>query len=349
MRWRSSRALALPLLVAMASGCVHADKPGVSISSVEANVIFGIDKAPKPVVPANTDVGTISDANATAGFDVNRFYNSAADKLPPLVSVPLQAACPTAPPTAAAEKSAEATITGKPIEGVYLWKRTGTQSRPNPAGGPPLQTKITGFEKRIIRNVKPYQDSFDPDAYTFEMVQTLIDRPIIQIRTFLVKPNSSGQEDPGSTYVVGQLPRATEPEAGVSVIKIEDQTPDGTSQGTFEPTTGLLMARLPIDASDSFQSSAVDPRTGETIYASAAGRGRGRIDACGDLVDGWRIETTQTRSDESGSVAYNYLIATQYGGVPILEEVHSSGSDGSTYDITFSLGRLHPDALESSS
>ncbi|MEA3056480.1 MAG: hypothetical protein QOD30_1912 [Actinomycetota bacterium] len=217
MRLRSSRVVALALLVAMASACVHPDKPGVSISNVEANVVFGIDAAPKPVVPANTDAGAVPDAAATGGFDVNRFHNSAADKLPPLVAPPLVSACPEAPPTAAAEKAAEATITGKPQEGVYLWKRSGTQSKPNPSGGEPLKTKVTGFEKRIIRNVQPYDDSFDPDAYTFEMVQTLIDRPTIQIRTFLVKPKSSGQAQPGGVPVVAE-PRASEPEAGVSLL-----------------------------------------------------------------------------------------------------------------------------------
>jgi len=347
MRWRSSRVVALVVLVGMASACVHPNKPGVSISNVEANVVFGIDTAPKPVVPANTDAGDVPNDATTGGFDVNRFHNSAADKLPPLVSVPQASACPTAPPTAAAEKPADATITGKPQEGVYLWKRAGTQTKANPSGGKPLTTKITGFEKRIIRNVQPYQDSFDPDAYTFEMVQTLIDRPVIQIRTFLVKPNSSGQAQAGGVPVVAE-PRASEPEAGVSLMKIEDQTTDGTTIGTFDPTNGLLMARLPIDPSDTFQSSAVDPKTGQTIFADAAGRGRGRIDACGDLIDGWRVETTQTRSDESGSVAYNYLIATQYGGVPILEEIHTTAQDGSKLDITFSLGQLHPDPLAGS-
>lgn len=347
MRLRSTRAVALVVLVGLAAACVRPAKPGVSISSVEANVVFGLDKAPKPVVPANTDVGDISDANALAGFDVNRFRNSAADKLPPLVSVPQVSACPTAPPTAAAEKPADATITGKPEEGVYLWKRSGTQSKPNPNGGDPLTTKITGFEKRIIRNVQPYQDQFDPDAYTFDMVQTLIDRPTIQIRTFLVKPNTKAQASPGGVPVVDE-PRVNEPEGGISLLKIEEQDQKGDTTGSFTPTNGLLLAGLPIDPSESFQSDAVDPRTGQAISQDATMKGRARIDACGDLVDGWRVEATQTRSDVAGSVAYNYLLATQYGGALILEQIETVASDGTTFDVTFSLGQLHPDPLEGS-
>jgi hypothetical protein len=347
MRWHSSRALALLLLVGMSSACVHPNKPGVAISSVEANVVFGVDTAPKPVVPANTAAGPIPEQATTAGFDFNRFHNSAADKLPDFTTVPQDNPCPEAPPTAAADKPAEATITGKPMEGTYLWKRVGTQTKPNPAGGDPIKTKITGFEKRIIRNVKPYDDPYDPDAYTFEMVQTLLDRPVIQIRTFLVKPKSSAQAQPGGVPVVAE-PRASEPEAGVSLIKVEEQNEDGDTTGSFNPTSGLLLARLPIDPSDTFQSSAVDPRTGQTIFSDAATRGRSRIDACGDLVDGWRVETTQTRSDESGSVAYNYLIATQYGGVLILEEIHTTAADGSKLDVTLSLGQLNPDPVEGS-
>jgi hypothetical protein len=77
-------------------------------------------------------------------------------------------------------------------------------------------------------------------------------------------------------------------------------------------------------------------------------KGRGRVDACGDLVDGWRAESTQTRSDAAGSVAYNYLLATQYGGALILEEIHTTTADGSAFDVTFSLAQLHPDPPEGS-
>ena len=347
MRLRRGRMAALLLLVGLATNaCVSPGKPGVAVDNVEANVVFGIDKKPEPVLPANTDVGDLPSGAQNGGFAFT-FRNPAADRLPPLVSgQTATSSCPTAPPTAAAERPVDVTISGAVEEGTYLWKRTGTQTKPNPAGGDPIKTEVKGFEKRIIRNVEKVDDPNDPNAYSFEMVQTLIDRPVIQVRTFLVKPHSSAQYQTGGVYTIDN-PRVNEPEGGVSLIKVENLDETGSSLGTFEPVTGLLYLGLPVDASESFHSTSTDPKTGQTIVQDSAVKGRSRVDACGDLVDGWRVEASQTRSDASGSVAYNYLIATQYGGVPILEEIHTTAEDGTTFDVTFSLGQLHPDPVSS--
>ena len=334
-------------IVLAAASCVSAGDPGVAIENIEADLVFGIEEAPGPVLPANTNLGAVPDANLDGGleFDMSRFRNPAADRLPPLRdTVEAVSECPAALPTAAAEAAADVVVTGAVREGVYKWKRSGTQLLPNPAGGEPIRKEITGFEKRVIRNVQPYDDPLDPDAYTYEMVQTLIDRPVVQVRTFLVKPASQGQLAPGGAYAVDE-PRVTEPEAGVSLLKVEEIAEDGTTLGTFEPTNGLLMIVFPVDPSEQFVGSAVDPKSGQAIMQQSAVRGRGRVDACGDLVDGWRVESTQTRSDVAGEVGYNYLIAPQYGGVPILEEISTVSAEGVEINVTLSLGQLVPDPL----
>lgn len=341
MRTRSPRLPVLVVLVGLAAtACVSKGKPGVSIDSVEANVVFGLPKS-DVVVPANVDAGGLSAASGQGGFNFTSGDRSI-DRLPSLSSSErVKAECPTAPPTAAADKPADATISGKVREGTYVWKRIGTQSKADPKEGEPSQVAIRGFEKRVVRNVKKVSNQLDPDAYSFEMVQTLIDRPVIQVRTFLVKPHTSAQATPGGVPAVDE-PRANEPEGGVSLIKVENFDAKGSSLGTFQPTKGLLYLGLPVDPSETFKSSATDPKSGQTIVQDSVVRGRKRIDACGDLVDGWRVETKQTRSDSTETVAYNFLIATQYGGVPILEEIHTTAADGSTFDVTFSLGQLNP-------
>ena len=344
---RSRELISLLLVMVTAAACVSPNDPGVAVENIEADLVFGIEEAPEAVLPANTNPGPIPDGSLDTAFDMSRFRNPAADRLPPLGASDAVDPCPAAPPTAAAEVPAEASISGPVREGVYVWQREGSQITPNPTGGEPVTQKISGFEKRIIRNVQPYDDPFDPDAYTFEMVQTLVDRPVLQVRTFLVKPLSSGQlaPDAGSTSPVDE-PTITEPEAGISLIKVEEETENGEGLGTFEPATGLLMLGLPVAPSLAFQSQAIDPKSGQAIAQDGVVRGRARIDACGDLVDGWRVETNQTRSDVAGQVAYNFVIATQYGGVPILEEVSTVNADGIETNVIFTLGQLHPDPLE---
>ena len=338
---RLSKAL-LILLAVVSAACVSADDPGVSIENIEADLVFGIEEPTEPVVPANTNTGAIPDEPIE--IDLGVFRNPVADRLPPLDAVATESACPTAPPTAAAEKPADVTITGPVEEGVYLWKRSGTQITPNPDEGPPVSKAITGFERRIIRNVEPYEDRFDPEAFTFEMVQPLLDRPVVQVRTFLVKPQTAAQVDPGGALVVDE-PRLNEPEGGISLLKVEERNENDELVGAFEPTSGLLLAGLPIDAAEPFQSSATDPKTGQTIFQDGAMRGRARVDACGDLVDGWRAETTQTRSDIAGTVGFNYVLAPQYGGMIVLEEISTVTADGVETHVTFALGQLRPDPL----
>ena len=347
MRSRSGAVLAAMGIALAASSCVSAGDPGVAIENIEADLVFGIEEVPEPVVPANAGIGAVPEGNLTGAreLDVSRFRNPAADRLPPLrTTETVVSECPAAPPTAAADAPADVVISGPVREGVYRWKRAGTQLLPNPAGGEPIRQEISGFETRIIRNVQPYDDPFDPDAYTYEMVQTLVDRPVVQVRTFLVKPASTGQLAPGGAYAIDE-PRLTEPEAGVSLLKVEEIGEDGSTRGSFEPTNGLLLMALPVDPSEQFVASAIDPKSGQVIMQQSAVRGRGRIDACGDLVDGWRVESTQSRSDAAGDVTYNYLIAPQYGGVPILEEISTVDAEGVETNLTLTLGQLDPDPL----
>jgi hypothetical protein len=74
---------------------------------------------------------------------------------------------------------------------------------------------------------------------------------------------------------------------------------------------------------------------------------RERVDACGDVVDGWAVEATQTFS-RGGQTApprtYRYIVAPQLGGLIISEQIHTTTAQGTT-DVTLSLGQLQPSPL----
>ncbi len=74
---------------------------------------------------------------------------------------------------------------------------------------------------------------------------------------------------------------------------------------------------------------------------------RERVDACGEVVDGWLVQATQTFSGPAQTApprTYNYIVAPQLGGIIISEEVHTATAQGNT-DVTFSLGQLKPAPL----
>jgi hypothetical protein len=124
---------------------------------------------------------------------------------------------------------------------------------------------------------------------------------------------------------------------------------------------GLLVLPLPVVGGETFQSTAVDPRTGQTITRDSTVVGRERIDACGDLVDGWLVRSKE-RSTFGQSVVsapdalaveadVASIYATQYGGVPIFESYGMNadqGCDICPFELKYRLGQLHPDPLPTS-
>ena len=77
---------------------------------------------------------------------------------------------------------------------------------------------------------------------------------------------------------------------------------------------------------------------------------RARIDACGDVVDGWSVEGTRTFSQGTAAGTpqnYDFVVATQLGAMLISEHIKATTAQGS-FDGTFSLGQLDPDPLPKS-
>lgn len=339
------RLAALGLSVAMvASACVQGDDPSVSLVKLDADIAFGVDLAdtatpqniaPPPVAPEAVDGGfELPPFVAPVLQPRPEFRNPVADRLPPLrPSQPPAEECPKAPPTATARDVVEVNISGPPAEGLYRWQRSGTQTVP----GIEQPIEISGFDRRIVRNYNEISDT----VFEFQTVQTKLDSPNVIVSTFRVNTNPT-QVAPGGAVVIEE-PRANEAEGGVALVKVEEFDQSGEAVGSpFEPTTGLLLLPLPVNSGEEYRSVANDPKTGQAIVHDAKVLGRTRIDACGEVVDGWEVEATQVRSDNE-STTYKYLVATQYGGLLIQEGQTGTTAEGGEFDLTFTLGQLDPD------
>src|SRR5205085_404769 len=111
----------------------------------------------------------------------------------------------------------------------------------------------------------------------------------------------------------------------------------------FNP--GVLYLPLEVTPGEAFDSVGIDPRTGQVLQHQAKVLARERVDACGEIVDGWVVEATQTFSGSStGTRTYRYIVATQLGGIIISEQIKAT-SPQSSIDVTLSLGQLKPAAL----
>ena len=335
-------ALALVVLALISTACVSEGDPKVAVTKVEADLVFGVKEPEPPAKPANTSVDDELPPEALDPVDFTDFESfdpadSKLGNLPPS-TVPL-GDCPPAPPTATAEAAVDVNITGFAPEGLYRWQRDGTQK---PAGSPPETkgTVIDTFERRILRNIKKES----PTVHTYETVQPDISGKNVVITTFRVRTDALNRDSTGAGLPVAG-PRLGEPDRGVTITRIETLDSQGNTVSEFNPSTPVLILPLPVSTNEEYQSVGVDPRTGQTLVHRAHVLARERVDACGEVVDGWAVEAEQTSSDpDAPVVAYRYLVAPQYGGLIISEKLNYSAG-GLDNEFLFRLGQLDPDPL----
>jgi hypothetical protein len=337
------------VLALVSAGCVRPDKPTVAVNKVEANLVFGVTPAPKPVeTPLDQVVAAVTNQGDLEGAFSFTFPDAPTPAFGIDLNIPAKAAeaCPAAAPTAAPAKPTEVTITGDVPVGSYKYRSVGSAPDPSRPGG--LAT-FNLFERRIVRNFQ----RISPTLTSFEVVQ----RVLGGTEDFLVatyEVNTAGlNRNPSDGVGIITTPGVGEPERGITLSKLARiDGKSGAETAVFQPTTGLLLLPLPVTAGEKFQSVAVDARTGQTIVHESTVLRRQRVDACGDLVDGWLVESNRQMSrpdDRAGGPPagkYTMIFATQFGGLPIQERlVIENICAGGTCDLSSTLAQLNPDPL----
>lgn len=327
----------LPLLALVAGACVKPDAPGIKVSPIEASLVFGVkEKPPVPVSPFDPVDLTPEEPGDDFVFE----------PLDPPVNLTLPTVsrefCPKAPPSAAVETPTEVDITGDPQQGLTRWKVDAYVTNPDGSRA----TAKRRYEGRIIRNFKEVPPDADPryqagdKVFTFQMVQPSVNSKDVYIVSTYEVRTTSLQNRPSLPAGPVQPPTAGQPERGLVLKRIESEDRNGQSVGQpFVPTTGLLLLPLPVTSAERFQSSAVDPKNGRSLALDATVTQRARIDACGDLVDGWLVDgqlldSTQPSPEPLG---YSFIVATQFGGQMISERFTQAGSTA-----IYELGQLKP-------
>ena len=376
------RLLLAGLAALLLAGCVKQDAPGVAIQKLAADIVFGVKPADE-TPPPNLSPGQAGPGDATtyvpdgsSGFDPGSAFgggnfsgptSTPRPRLPRVTPLaPPKLTCPPAALTAFPAKEAGQTVEGLPTVGQYRWKRSGTQTVANL---PNIKLPVSGFEQRLVRNVVQVSET----EYTFETVQPELAGNVTTISTFKVKIGAVSKtvqppvEPPDLTRPTSPVPlpitppgnqptlpkpplpsnvSVGDPERGISLVKLQRVDAAGnSSELTFSP--GVLYLPVDIVPGEEFNAVGIDPRTGSVLQHQAKVTKRERVDACGEVVDGWVVESTQTFTGPGQAApprTYKYLIAPQLGGIIISEEIHTSSPQGTT-DVVLSLGQLKPAPL----
>jgi hypothetical protein len=355
------------------SACVHPKDPGVGVTALQSDVVFGVEEAAKEAVPPVFDVpdqSSLTAERAAQDIAIPEFSSAEATVAAPKVRVPktvVRRECADAALNAFPEKITSANLPAGtvPSLGQYRWKKKGQVQYTSL----PVAVAINGFEKRRLENyvqVSPpntggTKSNTNPDGYrtafTYDLVQPKLDGQGATKTTFKVStsggsitaPNGTTVYPPGgelsvSNPVTGNTVAYRDPEAGVSLKKIQTFDAKGNPEGSFAPPVGLLILPLGVRQGERFQSAAVDPATGQTAQLTGEIKDKARVDACGTILEGWGVESTFTMAGADGQVSrpWNYIVSTNLGGILIAEDTQFVNTEG-TFQLSYSIGQVAPD------
>jgi hypothetical protein len=368
------------------AACVSPNSPGVSIKKVEANIVFGVKEPVKG--PPNVEPVSEGSAVSDIGLDLSGITFPVPRLRPTVPKVP----CPPAALNTFAESAADQ-VTHAPAAGIYRWKKNGVVKES--AGSVAFDRPVRGFEQQIIQNVSPVMQDPVPRAdttptdsakpppdsiFTYEVVepdlvtsgQTVVSKYQVktdanQLHYFppVATPNVSTTTAPTvgpAKITLPQVPQgvgAGDPGRGLALMSVTYKDDKGNTAGTFTPQPGILL--FPLEAQifpgEVFRAGGVDPTSGATMTIDGHVIGRDRVDACGEELEGWLVQETQTISSGAAGTTVtreaDYIFSTNLGGIILSEHfVAPSPTQGGaasqvpvsmpTYTLDLSIGQSKP-------
>lgn len=352
MRSRDVRRLALAIVIAVAGGaCAKSGSTGVAVRGVDANLVFGTKQPPRTAAPANTLTDqSLSADYANGGIPLpNQSFTSTKKTLRTAPSLP-KTPCPDASVNAFPSEPAPLDVPNdrRPAIGSYRWKRSGSVTVNN------IKLPVSGFEQHLVRNIKELGASSNTAAvpgsaaspgviFSYETVQPDANGKVV-VTTWQVDTSAAQN----TTQLGLNTPTVNEgsPERGLVIKKIDVFDAQGNLQSSFAPLSGLLMLPLPVQQGLQFQSVAIDPATGEEATFNGQVLPRQRVDACGEIIEGWQVKGMQTFSNSATTRTEELIVATQLGGLVISDKVQQADATGANaIDTLISIGQQKPDPL----
>jgi hypothetical protein len=326
-----NKALTILVLLMISSACAKKPQTGVSLQNLRADIVFGVKE---PLGPANF-LEPSQPLEETAEFSSDLPSPASRGGTAP-VPRPAAPACPEASRTAAVPEEAPPSAKGLPGEGSYLWKYEGTQEITAARG---VKFTLNGFERRTVSGIQRFSDS----QWRFTVTQKELSGDIVATQ-YQVKNAAASARAPQTTVRTGEVDRGL---AIAGITRFDGKS--GAAKSRFVPNPPVLILPLPVLPAEEFQAAGVDPASSNRERLAVQGKviERRSVDACGDLIDGWLVEMTQTFSTSDGGDRvrkFNMIVATQMGALPILETVETQDANGKV-NVTFNIGQTKPDPV----
>lgn len=346
---RRNRALVwLPLAAMLAAACGGGDgESGVGVKNIDADIAFGLE----PPVEGITKVTDVAPPPPDPDFGDDEVVLEPTGPRTRRTLRPRRkdpSTCPAARANSSAALAAGQEVLDLPQEGSYRWKKGGTIRR-NEVDAAPIP--LTGFEQRLITDVVEVSRGTNPAdgkpniTFTYKVIAPY-DTDKTETRHYTVKTNVEGQREVNAR--TGQRARTGAPDRGLSLTRVTITDKRGEVQSDKRYSPPLLLLPLPVSPGETFTSSAVEAPgvggEGGSLNFAAQVLPRQRVDACGDLIEGF--EVNGSLQDAEGKVDNQRLfIATQYGAVLIYEKHDYDDAVNGRQAPEYSIGQLEPGPL----
>ena len=315
-------------LLAMTTGCAGPHPSlSVNVTKFATNIVTGTDEvqAAPPVPP-----GALTVAPPAIGAPL---ITPSVTSLPP--SAPPLPACPPASPFAVALVAPTSTIANPPKPATYTYRNKGTYKT---SGATPTEVPYPTASKRVVQNVAGTATG----GFTFEVVNTM--GRLVATTTYQYVPPSAGAVN------------ASTPTAGLYVTGIK-QTNGKTTVSNFTATgPGLLLLQVPAVPGNQWTTTSSDATTGATITEAVTEGVAKTVDACGQVINALSVHVdgnigfqenaenqhvtvpnpgptpsggsnSEPLDNTSTTFVADYVLATQYGGLSVMDTVDESGTE----------------------
>lgn len=300
IRPRAALASLLALLAVAASACGPETPVEVGVKDYSTDIVYGAQNKPAPPTP-------IPAANPNPGFP--SFIvppppapsASSASSAPPLPPPTAVIACPEDDPFSFPAQPATGDVPVLPVAGTYSFRQQGTIT----VGDAEAQ-QLPPTSDRVLRNVSG--------------------EPGIDV-TYDVEITSFG-ETTTTSYAVRQT--TGDPSLdGIYITRIVTQRADG-SVDEFSPLNGVRLLALPVGPAVSWSDVGTDPLRATSMVVQGEVVDKGRVNACGTVLDSWTVEVTGQLLGPGKDLALTatYQVGTQLGGIVLADHIRLSGTDG---------------------
>lgn len=292
------RFLAIGAALALLSGCAAPDRTVLGARRVGLDLAYSDDALKVPIPPRIiTQYFPALPEELAAAFPG---FNPV--KVTP---VPGPFACPKAPADAVPEDPATVAFATKPVLGTYLSHNVGTIKL---NGAIPITVPYPIYSKLIVRDVST-KDTTVPVTGT------------IRTTTFVIEDQILPNYKIISTYTY---------DARVLNL-VERDTDINGAKTTFVPSPAVEVFAF-AGPGATWNSAGIDTATSNSLAVSGSIAATEPVDVCGAMIDAQKASTNEMQVDartgnQSGTRTGKPTIthwATQYGGLQIRRETHSS-------------------------